>query len=318
MISKNFKTGGSILMYHRVLPDNIIKHDDNLSVSVSQFKEQINFLKQKYFPVSLDDFLNNNSDNKKNQIVITFDDGYKDNLQYAIPILQELNVPATIYVTTRFLENDRSMWWYEIKEFLDSNTNKIEFNYNNQNYFFEINKKNSKKFFLNKITQIIKNLNKIEQEKLMTAITKLNHRKQYNSEVLNWDDLKEICKFPLITIGAHTHNHLSLKNLNENDCLEEIMLSKKLLEDKLGRKIHHFSYPFGSENDVGEREFKMVESLGFKSAVTTFVKPLFKSDKFSLPRIYIGQKTSKNLLRLKLSKIYFVLNKLKKNIQLNN
>ena len=43
-----------------------------------------------------------------------------------------------------------------------------------------------------------------------------------------------------------------------------------------------------------------------------------KSDKFSLPRIYIGQKTSKNLLRLKLSKIYFVLNKLKKNIQLNN
>ena len=49
-------------------------------------------------------------------ITITFDDGYKDNLDYALPILEKFKVPATVYVTTRFLEGDTWMWWYELKE----------------------------------------------------------------------------------------------------------------------------------------------------------------------------------------------------------
>ena len=78
------KTGNAILNYHKIRSDKyLIKHNDELAVSVSKFREQLTFLKKNYNLVSLEDFLNFKKSNKIN-ISITFDDGYKDNLKYAL------------------------------------------------------------------------------------------------------------------------------------------------------------------------------------------------------------------------------------------
>ena len=114
MLLNIFKTGNAILNYHRICPDNdMSKPNNELVVSSSKFKEQLIFLKKNYNLVSLDNLLDFKK-NKKFNISITFDDGYKDNLIYALPILNELNVPATIYVITKFFENDFSVWWFEM------------------------------------------------------------------------------------------------------------------------------------------------------------------------------------------------------------
>ena len=91
-----FQTGNAILNYHRICSDNnMSKPNDELVVAAKKFKEQLIFLKKNYNLVSLDNLLNFEK-NKKFNISITFDDGYKDNLTYALPILNELNVPATM------------------------------------------------------------------------------------------------------------------------------------------------------------------------------------------------------------------------------
>ena len=85
-----FKTRNAILNYHRICPDNDpYKPNDELVVSVKKLKEQLIFLKKNYNIVSLDEILNfKKSDQLK--VCITFDDGYRDNLIHALPILNEL------------------------------------------------------------------------------------------------------------------------------------------------------------------------------------------------------------------------------------
>ena len=321
--TKGFRGEGIILMYHRICSDTDFKkkNQDYLSVSVSNFKDHLRYLKENYSIVSINDFLfGKKQASDKFQIVITFDDGYKDNLDLAIPILQEFNVPATIYITTRFPEEDTSMWWYELKEFIENRIEKLDFKFDNKNYSFTLNTKSKKEKSFNKIAKIIKSLNKLKQNELLSIITKTETRRKYDREVMNWTEIKEANRSPLITIGAHTHNHLSLKNLKTDECLEEIRKSKELLKNKLNDKIDHFSYPFGSKYDADEREFNIVEKLGFKSAVTTRVNILYKKNKFSLPRIYIGGNTKIRELKIKLSGMYFFFYKLKKKLfkKLNN
>ena len=105
-----------------------------LEVHQDIFEEQISFLKKKFKILSLND-LKKHIEQKKNDfaISITFDDGYLDNINLALPILEKYNVPATIFVITRFLEKKDFMWWYFLWE-----------NLNNQKFIFI----NSKKFFL--------------------------------------------------------------------------------------------------------------------------------------------------------------------------
>jgi len=299
-----FETGDAILTYHKICSDNnMSKLNDELAVSAKKFKEQLIFLKKNYNLVSLDNLLNFKK-NKKPNISITFDDGYKDNLTNALPILNEFNAPATIYVITKFFENDFSIWWCELQDYIWENSENIKFTYNEKNYDFPIKNNFEKSKCFTRLKQIIKKLDKIEQDKFLNVVTKTNTRKQFRNEFLSRDDLKLLNSNPLVTIGAHTHNHLSLKNLNKEDCTKEIKTSKKILEDFTSSEINHLAYPYGTKSDVGKREFKIAEELGFKSAVTTSVGRLSKKKLFNLPRIYINQKVNEKILKLKLSVYY--------------
>ena len=95
-----------------------------------------------------------------------------------------------------------------------------------------------------------------------------------------------------------------MKNLKKDDCIKEIKTSRQILEDLINCKINHFSYPYGTKNDVEKREFEIVKELGFKSAVTTSVGKLSKKTLFNLPRIHINQNTHERNLKLKLT-IYY-------------
>ena len=154
-MSKNiFIRDNVILNYHRVCPDNEMKKpNDELVVSISRFKEQLLFLKKNYNLVSLDKFLQFKK-NKKPNICITFDDGYKDNLTYALPILNELNIPATIYIITKFFEKDFNVWWYELENYIWSNSDDIKFIHNEKKHKFPIQKNAEKLKCFTKLRKI--------------------------------------------------------------------------------------------------------------------------------------------------------------------
>ena len=285
-------------MYHRVVKDDQINEDleYGLTVSTSNFERQIKAIKTRYEICSIDKFIENLK-RKKNKFMvsITFDDGYKDNLYHALPILEKYEVPASIYITTRFLNKDVDMWWYELGNIIQKKT-ELSFDHDNKKFYFLLKNKNQKMVAYQNLKKIFLGLKIDKQNKLMEKITNSKKRENYSHICLNSDEIKTLERHPLITIGSHSHNHLNLKILNEDEIKYEISKSLEILQSLVNYKIKHFCYPFGGENQASQREFNIVEKFKFNSAVTGRVFPIKGNNFFSLPRIYIGKNTSEKIL----------------------
>ena len=310
-LSYPWKGKAAILMYHRVLPDEKIKEDLDLglAVSCSNFEKQIKTLKSKYKIVSIDELINNLREGiNKFMIAITFDDGYKDNLSCALPILEKYQVPASIYVTTSFLEKNVCIWWYELKGTIQ-NKSLLNFVYEKQNFNFEL--KNHKQKFLafNVLRKLFLNLKPDKQIELLEQITETKTRKNYSEICLNPDEVKILDNSSLITIGSHSHNHLNLKILSNDEILYEVKKSLGILENLLGHKVKHFSYPYGEKNQNSSQKYNIIENLSFDSAVTAKAYPIKNYNLFSLPRIYVGQNTCEKAIINHLSGFYNLTNK---------
>ena len=98
---------------------------------------------------------------------------------------------------------------------------------------------------------------------------------------------------PLVEIGAHTISHYVLKKLTDSAVQREIQGSRDKIESEIGRKVEHFSYPFGTRKEVGGREFKIAKECGFKTSTTSSMANIFEEHGNlleQLPRIPINQK----------------------------
>lgn len=302
-LSAKYKGISHILMYHRVLPEPLAKKDAaSIAISKSTFEAHIKFLCEHYKIISLDTLLETPLKTNKPPVVITFDDGYRDNFTEAYPILKKYNVPATIYITTSFPEQTCLLWWYELIDCCKE-IDPITFNWQNTNYVLSTSTDKKRRLAYKKIHGLMMKETPNEQETLLKKIRGATPIKDYTKESMTWDEIQTLAKDPLITIAAHTHQHSILKNLDTNTCKEDIVEGKQLLESKLGIEIHHFAYPFGSANEAGEREYTLAKEIGFKSATTTTCKPLtnVKEYQYQLPRIAITYRTTVKNLRVKLS-----------------
>lgn len=302
-----FGDKGIILTYHRVLPDlEAAQETASLAVPLSRFEDQMRYLSENVNCISIDQV---EESLKKNDffVVVTFDDGYKDNLTYALPALESRKVPATIYVTTRFLEGDTSMWWYEIPSLLDY-TNLFCFSWQGRNYRLSTRTLNEKKMAYKEIRKILMSLPYSDQEELLDTIRNKNPRKTYPENVLSKKDILTLASNPLITIGAHTHHHPVLKNETTEFQINEISKSKSILEDFIGKPIEHFAYPFGHQSHAGPREYETAKSLNFKTAVTTIARPLKEdANLLSLPRMSITKRNTITHLKSKINGWNFLL-----------
>jgi peptidoglycan/xylan/chitin deacetylase (PgdA/CDA1 family) len=108
---------------------------------------------------------------------------------------------------------------------------------------------------------------------------------------MSWDELRTLAADPLMTVGAHTINHVMLAKTNAEVAQREIEQGRALIEKALGLKPMHFSFPFGDPTSAGPREFAMAKELGFKTAVTTrpgVIFPEHRDHLMALPRISIN------------------------------
>jgi peptidoglycan/xylan/chitin deacetylase (PgdA/CDA1 family) len=224
-INYYFRGNGAILTYHRVLPDSIVYEDSilNIAVSTTNFRKQIAYLKNNFSILPIDSFLKHiNSDSKQFKLLITFDDGYKDNLDYAYPILKEFNVPAIIYVITKFIGNKFSPWWIKIDELLRNN---ISFKSKNRKFDY------FKNIFLFSDQMTV--------DKKLSFFLKKNNKKN-NRIFLNHKEIKYLSEQKLITIGSHSHSHYNFYKLDEKKALNEFKISKSILEKIIKKKDHAF------------------------------------------------------------------------------
>ena len=303
-IAKPWQGRACILCYHRI--DNNLKtkqdsHPNGNLISESAFYNQMQVLSNEYDVLSMDEMSEHLSGPSSDfKVAVTFDDGYRDNLTVALPILEKFNIPATIYVTTRFPEGNNWMWWYEIWDCL-ANLDDLTINFMGVFQKYNVTRYNSKKECFLKLTKWMSQLTSKEQFDLMSEISKTTKRRQYPELCLNWDEIKYLDSNPLITIGAHSHTHPKLKNLTYEESFFEINSSKEILEDKLSRKIEHFAYPFGGVNDIGKKELEIIRKCGFDTATTTIKKPINDFNRYLIPRALVQEYMSDNGFRAVLS-----------------
>ncbi len=302
---------GHILMFHRVVPNDCRKRIHNhLSLEITPEKLEeiiVFFINRKYDIISLDQVEDYRKGIKK-FVVFTFDDGYKDNLDFAYPIFKKFNCPFAIYIQNSFPNGNAFVWWYLLEElllredFIRIKTDTFEFFQNTKTdrlkeiAFFTIREA------INNGSLPLVKFGEILAEKGMDW---KEISKQYS---LSWNEIRTLCNDRLVTIGAHTISHIALKSLTNEDAYREIKGSKDELELILEKKIPHFAYPFGSRKEVGKRDVQLVSQIGFETAVTTVLGNLKKHEESSqLPRITVNALTSLSVLKMQLSGLYALL-----------
>ncbi len=327
-LSKPILAGkGLIFMLHRVLPENEREQytlNRDLAISPDKLEEYILFFKQQdYDFISLDE-LSNWLDGKiklhKKFVCLTFDDGYRDNLIHGLPILKKHQVPATIYVTNCLPNGIGLLWWYYFEEFankanrliLDSSIGKVEFCWKNLNDAFSQ---------FQQVSEAIKSIPSKELHQVLKSSFQLTNEeieKQCREISLTWDEIKLLSTEPLITIGAHTMNHVCVKQQNDQLVREEILNSKIEIESKIGQTVNHFAYPFGGTFDVDSQAFEIVKRVGYKTATLNQPGNIFKSNmhsKFALARMPLGNRIDDERMNYYLNGIYhFSVNGFTKNL----
>ena len=262
-----------ILCYHRIVENEYkftnYSPNNNLAVTKYNFEQQILKLKSHYTFVSMNEYLETNTlHNKSNLMTITFDDGYKDNLINALPILVKHNIPATIFYCTKFLNKDGWLWWYELWTFIE-NKSYCEFTFADKKFNYKINTIASKNACFFSVGELIKNMSYLNQKSFFNDILKIKNLTDYSNLMLNYEDLILLSNSKLIEIGSHGINHQNMNILNDNELISEIKNSKSILEKILNKQVLHFAYPYGGFNDFNDKSSFLIKKFGYKSAVTT-------------------------------------------------
>jgi peptidoglycan/xylan/chitin deacetylase (PgdA/CDA1 family) len=108
---------------------------------------------------------------------------------------------------------------------------------------------------------------------------------------MTWAELAQLAADPLVTIGAHTVNHVMLAKVSERQARSEMAMSRSVIEASLGVRPDHLAYPVGDAAAAGPREFAIAAEVGFKTAVTTRPGVLFRAHSthlMALPRISLN------------------------------
>lgn len=274
------------------------------------FEDILIGLKRKYTLVSIQELEQIILEKKtvKNICHITFDDGEESFYNIVYPLLKKYSVPATLFVSPFIAFNKSNFWFQEIEEFdpikfktfILSKINLLESEFKTATYPSIL-----KCLRISKIKELISDYQFQENLKISTF------------KNMTFEQILEVEKSKLITIGAHTQNHPILLNETDEKSHYEITTSIKELEKRLGHSIKYFAYPNGEEGlDFGEREVDILKKENISLAFSTEYDHLsYKMNRYKIPRMYFpqfaGLKSSNPILltRLligkKLNKLFF-------------
>jgi peptidoglycan/xylan/chitin deacetylase (PgdA/CDA1 family) len=305
-----------ILLYHRVI--DLPSDPQGLCVSRRNFAEHLQLLRawgRTIRMTMLSQALQHGKWGRR-MVLITFDDGYADNLYNAKPLLERYDIPATVFVTTGYLGSKKEFWYDSLERiFLHSgplpevlrlkvNGFAMECELGSKPAGLDVACRNLKPWnvFRQDIPAIRHTLYRTLCEMLCTlpdaerrevlnnlaawagmdTINRATHR------TLSSEELIRLADGGLIDIGSHTVSHPVLSSLSVALQAEEITRSKARVEELLGRPVDGFAYPFGGRSDYTEQTVVAVREAGFKWACSNFAGLVRRdTDPWQLPRFLV-------------------------------
>jgi tetratricopeptide (TPR) repeat protein len=268
-----------ILNYHRLRPNDpsfSTAFDDGVySVDSGEFARQINWLKHNTLILSEKDLLGQYQNGsftapKTSEpcVVITFDDGYLDNYTLAYPVLKYYEVPAILFVATQMVHGRQIPWW-DVISYLIKRCAKPSISHNGRQFEMSSQKKEAIAFF-----QLLMKQEKYEHTKyLLSELSEacevaLPAPELQDKELLSWKEIREMAQHN-IAIGSHTHTHRVLSTLSPSAQKEEMILSKLIIEENIGRPVLSVSYPVGEPHYITAETPVIASISGYSLGFTT-------------------------------------------------
>lgn len=270
-----------ILNYHGVVdqpqPEISVNH-----MGAKDFDDQIRYFKRNFNLLGLDDFvetIHSDKPSSKKSILITFDDGYANNYDYAFPILQNHKAPAVIFPVTGLIGTEKASWYdyFDLTKHLLTDSgiaSKIKFIANDFGLTFDTKEnlhiltEQFKSFDLEKKSAFLKQYMSVVGDDVFH-----DSRKTKFWKMLNDKQIKEMSESGLITFGSHTVSHPNLDLINPEIACNELAESKAFLEKITGKTVKSIAFPDGGYNDGIKN---MVREIGYE--IMFSVTPKCKSD----------------------------------------
>jgi peptidoglycan/xylan/chitin deacetylase (PgdA/CDA1 family) len=286
---------GAILLYHRVSESDTDVH--GLAVRAEEFRAQVAHLRDCYRPMPLDELVAATREGSipAGAVALTFDDGYVDNFSAASPILQELGVPATFFVTTDRLGDVHEFWWDTLERILISPPSDLpnELRVDLPDGICALPTGTGQQRLAAHWTiyhaivaspadlrdQVIDGLRRWSG---LGVTFPSAHRRMTSGEIV------ALSHRPGHTIGAHSARHLMLPPQPIAVQRREVEESKIVLETLIARPVTAFAYPFGAVNSATA---ELVRVAGFDVAVTCQSAPLTAgAELLRLPRLEVTRR----------------------------
>ena len=290
---------GAILTFHHVRPGAAGGFSPNRGLEIEpEFLHALlgHLRRCGYRFLSLDEALETLTEPASAQapfIALTFDDGYRDLVEFALPVLERHRAPFTAYVTTNFAEGAGRLWWIELEAAI-ARLERIEIETGGEPFTAKAASASEKS---RAFTRLYWRLRGGSEEELLRVAAALCAQAGIEPSsfatglCLNWGELALLARHELVTIGAHSVTHARLAKLDSEAARAEIAESRARISLKLKIDVRHFCYPVGDPTSAGAREFALARELGFASAVTTapgVLTPEHVGALFSLPRISVN------------------------------
>ncbi len=290
---------GLILMLHHVRPaqDTDFRPNRHLEITPAFLRIALEHLRAQDFDiVTIDEACRrlNIQDFSRRFVTFTFDDGYRDNRDHALPVMQEFNAPFIVYVASDFAQGTGRLWWVALERVI-ANVAAIEVKIGGAQAHIDTATARGKQAAFIQIHDWLRSLP--TDQDVQDEVSALARRYGINDAAIarelcmSWDELKIFSADPLVAIGAHTVSHCNLAHENSETAIQQMRLSRERIEAELGQKVRHFAYPYGDKSAASSREFAMASSLGFDTAVTTRPGMLFAEHArhpTALPRISLN------------------------------
>ena len=281
-----------IFLYHRIASR---EHDPfSLSVSASQFEHHLEILQSHFRMVTLDEILDTRTAKRARLASITFDDGYNDNLTTALPILRRAQVPATFFICTGCLGDDRGFWWDRVASAIAAaNSGVPSFELKKDISFAgHLSSPDARRQATLELAGRLQRMHPIRRdrvvEELESVLLPATSGTREPCPVLDEAAVRELGSHPLTQLGAHTHSHPALSVLTREEQVAEINRGAAILREITGTRPRFVAYPYGDQQAYSEDSCVAAKEAALQAAFVNHPAPFDpKRQPYRVPRYYV-------------------------------
>ncbi len=256
---------GYVIMLHRIGPIEPERLDviEELKVSEERLQRFVDAKRKQYDFISLDELyrrMKGESVNRRPFICFTFDDGFKDNLTIGLPFFEKNRIPFAVFVTTDFINRRPAFNYPFLLENIVRHNESIKIG---EDSYFCKSQEEKKRTFL-QLKEMVLRLPYEGFEISFNSLFRDYLRPEYYEDLMmTWDDVRILAESPLCTLGSHTVSHCRLSMASNQGLVDELVESKKQIEQIVNNRIEYISYPFGWHTDVNDFVIHSTREAGY-------------------------------------------------------